>query len=77
MNDDALLALKEELKELRQELNDLRHTVMGLCSDIAELKGRVHELSGRNQLLIILVKYVVTPLLLIVGALVGIQLTLL
>ena len=77
MNQDMIEALREELKELRQELNDLRHTVMNLSSDIAELKGRVHELSGRNQLLIILVKYVVTPLLLIVGALVGVQLTLL
>jgi len=66
--------LNGQLEDIKRELNDLRHSIMDLIERVAKLEGKVSELTARNEVLIIIIKYVVTPLLIIVGGLVGIKL---
>ena len=66
--------LKDEVNELKKEVNDLRHEVSELKERISMLEGRIDELSRRNEILIYIIKYVVTPMLFILGALVGVRL---
>jgi len=66
--------LRDEVNELKKEINDLRHEVSDLKERISLLEGRIEELSRRNEILIYIIKYVVTPMLFILGALVGVRL---
>jgi len=59
-----------------QSISDLNARVQKLEQDVAELKGEVSALTANSNTTMTLIKYVITPLLIIVGALVGIKLTL-
>ncbi|MEM2174380.1 MAG: hypothetical protein ABIM21_00460 [candidate division WOR-3 bacterium] len=61
--------------KLIQAINDLANRVQKLEQDVAELKGQVQILAVSANTTTTIIKYVVTPLLIIVGALIGIKLT--
>jgi len=59
-----------------KELDDLKNEVKQLSEKVNQLDGKVTAMVDNNQTLITLIKYVITPLLIIVGGLVGIKLVL-
>ena len=65
----------DTLAKLYSIINDLNIRVNTLEQKVAELNGKLEVLINSNNNMIILIKYVITPLLIILGALVGIKLT--
>jgi hypothetical protein len=69
VDDDTLAKIYTTITDLSTRVNTLEQKV-------AELDVKIEILSNNNNTMVTLIKYVVTPLLVIVGALVGIKLTL-
>lgn len=69
MDDDTLAKIYSTMTDLSIRVNTLEQKV-------AELNGKIEILTNNNNTMVTLIKYVITPLLIIVGALVGIKLTL-
>jgi chorismate-pyruvate lyase len=66
----------DTLAKIYSTMTDLSIRVNTLEQKVAELNGKIEILTNNNNTMVTLIKYVITPLLIIVGALVGIKLTL-
>ena len=66
---DAFGILLKELLSLKTEVSNLRERV-------SNLEGEISMLIQQNQQLALILKYVVTPLIIILGALIGVKITL-
>lgn len=76
----SLRSIYKKLNELNDEMSKTKENVSELKNEIQELKSRVEKLEVKvalmlsyNHSLKLLLQYVVTPLLLILGALVGVK----
>ena len=58
------------------EIMDLKEEVSSLKERVAALEAKVDMLVSQNKQLSLILKYVVTPLIIILGALIGVKLTL-
>lgn len=67
-SNDPLSNIFNELMKLKQEVSELKVKV-------ASLEAKVDMLMQQNQQLNLILKYVVTPLIIILGALIGVKLT--
>jgi chromosome segregation ATPase len=81
MSDDDLTTIKITIQQLSNDINNLKTQQQSLENRVNILEEKVSELSGKLDILItqgnttqLILKYVVTPLIIIVGALVGIKL---
>ena len=63
----------EEIEELKERINRLNDEIGELKEKVASLEAKVDMLIHENTTLKMLLQYVVTPLLIIVGALVGVK----
>lgn len=68
-NDPSLGVLFNELIDLKNEVSSLKERVAGL-------EAKIQMIMNQNQQLGLILKYVVTPLIIILGALIGLKLTL-
>jgi uncharacterized protein (DUF3084 family) len=81
MSSDDLENLKTQANSLQAQVNTLQQSLSLLNDKIHDLDDKISFINGQIQVLLnqanttqLLLKYVVTPLLLIVGGLVGIKL---
>jgi len=58
------------------EMMDLKEEVSSLKERVAALEAKVDMLVTQNKQLSLILKYVVTPLIVILGALIGVKITL-
>ncbi|MEM3979979.1 MAG: hypothetical protein QXF79_01820 [Ignisphaera sp.] len=65
----------DDIIKLINIINDLTIRIQKLEQEVAELKGQVQVLAINANTTTMIIKYIVTPLLIIVGALIGIKLT--
>jgi len=59
--------------DFQEAIRDLQGQVRSLGERVASLEGKVDVLIGSNSSLVLIIKWIVTPLLVIVGALVGVK----
>jgi hypothetical protein len=81
--DDTVQQHEQRISRLEVEVEDVKKTTNTLCEDFRtfmkpegsfdQLKAAVNKMSGSNDALILLIKWVILPLIVIVGALVGIK----
>jgi len=64
-----------EISNLKSQVSQLQIRVDNLESKVSELSGKLDLLLAQSNTTVMLMKYVITPLLIIVGALVGIKLS--
>jgi len=64
------------LETLFNQIMDLKEEVSTLREKVASLEAKIAMLVNQNQQLSLILKYVVTPLIIILGALIGVKLTL-
>lgn len=64
------------LSVIFNEMMDLKEEISTLKERVAALEAKVDMLVAQNKQLSLILKYVVTPLIFILGALVGVKLTL-
>jgi len=67
---------KDIIDEIRSDIRELKGDVKNLIGKVSELEGRITEIQRKNALVKALMKYVVLPLILILGGLVGLKLVL-
>jgi prefoldin subunit 5 len=67
--------LKQQIDELRSEIKVINDELAGVKEQIAFINGQVQILVNQNNTIQMILKYVVTPLLIILGGLIGIKLT--
>jgi len=72
---DVFGVLLKELLSLKTEVSNLKERLSNLEGEISGLKTEVTILIQQNQQLNLILKYVVTPLIIILGALVGVKMT--
>jgi prefoldin subunit 5 len=69
MSSDVIQIICKQIDELKQEVNTLE-------TKVDELRGEVTAMKDSYNTTITLTKYVITPLLFILGALVGVKIAL-
>jgi len=69
MTDDLIQRLCKEIDDLKQKIDILE-------SKVNELKGEVITMKDSYNTTVVLIKYVITPMLFILGALVGVKIVL-
>jgi predicted nucleic acid-binding Zn-ribbon protein len=67
--------LKQQIDELRSEIKVINDELENIKTQIAFINGQVQILVSQNNTIQMILKYVVTPLLIILGGLIGIKLT--
>jgi len=67
--------LKQQIDELRSEVKVINDELGNIKTQIAFINGQVQILVSQNNTIQMILKYVVTPLLVILGGLIGIKLT--
>ena len=67
---------RDVVSEIKDDIKELKGDVKNLIGKVSELEGRITEIQRKNALVKALMKYVVLPLILILGGLVGIKLVL-
>ena len=67
---------RDIINELKQDIRELKSDVKTIMHEIGELQGKIEEMQRKNALVKALMKYVVLPLIFILGGLVGIKLVL-
>jgi len=83
MSSNDVENLKAQVNSLQAQVNTLQQSLTLLNDKIHDLDDKISYINGQIQVLLnqanttqLILKYVVTPLLLIVGALVGVKLAL-
>jgi len=69
MTDDLIQRLCKEIDDLKQKIDILE-------SKVNELRGEVIAMKDSYNTTVVLIKYVITPMLFILGALVGVKIVL-
>jgi len=67
--------LKQQIQSLQVEIKKINDELSSVKEQIAFINGQVQILVSQNNTIQMILKYVVTPLLIILGGLIGIKLT--
>jgi len=73
---DELSLLSKLIEENKEEIKYVREELIELKAKVSKLEGKIIMLLNQNSTISLIIKYIVTPLLVILGALIGVKLTL-
>ena len=73
---DELSLLSKLIEENKGEIKYVREELVELKAKVSKLEGKIIMLLNQNNTISLIIKYIVTPLLIILGALIGVKLTL-
>jgi len=73
---DELSLLSKLIEENKEEIKYVREELVELKTRVSKLEGKIIMLLNQNSTISLIIKYIVTPLLVILGALIGVKLTL-
>jgi len=73
---DELSLLSKLIEENKEEIKYMREELIELKAKVSKLEGKIIMLLNQNNTISLIIKYIVTPLLIILGALIGVKLTL-
>ena len=73
---DELSLLSKLIEENKEEIKYVREELVELKTRVSKLEGKIIMLLNQNNTISLIIKYIVTPLLIILGALIGVKLTL-
>jgi len=76
MVEDLRKILEDDIQALREEIKELKQEVVELKVEVAELRTEIKTIKQNNTTTSLLIKYVVTPLIMILAGLVGLKITL-
>jgi len=74
MTKDLRELLEDDIATLKAEIRELKEQVTELKVKVAELSTEIKALKQNNTTVMILIKYVVTPLILVLAGLAGVNL---
>jgi len=69
----SLEDVERRLTRVETVLEDVLNDMRDIIDDLADLREKVASLVGQSNTTLMLLKYVVTPLIIILGALVGVK----
>ena len=76
---EVLAELRTKVAYINDEVTNMREDMDEMKRDITEIKSRLSKIEaklGNYNTMALIIKYVVTPLIIIVGALVGVRIAL-